>query len=92
MSRSSEKWNLHLWHQGDTFQQDLIRKIRSKGRVDAENRWWFSELLVADFEKAWIHTGWEDSLQKWCNRLAEMKKGRVRKDGGNASAQAGAID
>ena len=22
MSRSSEKWNLHLWHQGDTFQQN----------------------------------------------------------------------
>ena len=21
MSRSSEKWNLHLWHQGNTFQQ-----------------------------------------------------------------------
>ena len=26
--------------------KDLIRKIRSKERVDAENRWWVSELLA----------------------------------------------
>ena len=27
-----------------------------------------SEMLL------WIHTGWEDTLQKWCNWLEEMKK------------------
>ena len=37
--------------------KDLIKKIRSKGRMDAKNRWWVGELLVADCEKAWIHTG-----------------------------------
>ena len=42
--------------------------------MDAENRWWVSELLAADCEKAWIHTGWEDTLQKWYNLLNEMKK------------------
>ena len=42
--------------------KDLIKKIRSKGRMDAESRWWVSELLAADCEKAWIHTtGWEDT-------------------------------
>ena len=35
--------------------QDLTRKIRSKGRMDAKNRWWVAELLAADCEKAWIH-------------------------------------
>ena len=35
---------------------DLMRKIRSKGRMDAESRWWASELLAADCGKAWIHT------------------------------------
>ena len=35
-----------------------IRKIRPEGRMDAKNRWWVSELLAADCEKAWIHTGW----------------------------------
>ena len=54
--------------------KDLIRKIRSKGRTDAENRWWVSELLAADCEKAWIHTGWEDTVQKWYNWLEDMKK------------------
>ena len=44
---------------------DLTKKIRSKGRVDAENRWWVSELLAADCEKAWIHPGWEDTMQTW---------------------------
>ena len=29
----------------------MKRKIRSKGRMDAENRWWVAELLAADCEK-----------------------------------------
>ena len=45
--------------------QDLTRKIRSKGRMDAESRWWVTELLAADCEKAWIHAGWEDTVQEW---------------------------
>ena len=36
--------------------KDLIRKIKSKRRMDAKSRWWVSELLTADCEKAWIHT------------------------------------
>ena len=51
----------------------MRKKIRSKGRMDAESRWWVSELLAADCEKAWIHTGWEDTLQEWCQWLEEMK-------------------
>ena len=31
-------------------------------------------MLAADCEKAWIHTGWEDIMQKWCKWLEEMKK------------------
>ena len=57
--------------------EDQIKKIRSKGRVDAENRWWVSELLAADCEKAWIHTGWEDTMQK----LYEWLEYLNRKDG-----------
>ena len=34
---------------------DMTRKIRSKGRMDAENRWWVADLLAADCEKAWLH-------------------------------------
>ena len=33
--------------------------------MDAKSRWWFTELLAADCEKAWIHPGWEDTMQKW---------------------------
>ena len=42
--------------------------------MDAQNRWLVTELLVADSEKAWIHPGWEDSMQKWYEWLKEMKK------------------
>ena len=42
----------------------LIRNIRSKERMDAKNRWWVAEVLAADSETAWIHTGWEDTMQK----------------------------
>ena len=45
--------------------KDLTKKIRSKGRMDAESRWWVTELLAADCEKAWIHPGWEETMQKW---------------------------
>ena len=38
--------------------KELIKKSRSTGRMDAKNRWWVSELLAKDCEKAWIHTGW----------------------------------
>ena len=54
--------------------KDMMKTIRSRGKMDAENRWWVSELLAADFQKAWIHTGWEDTVQKWYNWLEEMKK------------------
>ena len=33
--------------------KDMTRKIRSKGRMDANNSWSVSELLAADCEKAW---------------------------------------
>ena len=54
--------------------KDLMKKIRSKGRMYAENRWWVSELLAKDCENAWTHTGWEDTVQKWYKWLDEMKK------------------
>ena len=53
---------------------DLIQKLRSNGRMDAQNRWWISELLAKDCEKAWTHTGWEETMHKWCDWLEHMKK------------------
>ena len=35
--------------------KDVTKKSRSKGRMDAEHRWWVAELLAADCEKAWLH-------------------------------------
>ena len=42
--------------------------------MDARNRWWVSELLAKACEKARIHTGWEDTMQKWHEWLEHMKK------------------
>ena len=53
---------------------DQIEKIRSKGSMGAENRWWVAELLAEICEKAWTHTGWEDTKQKWYEWLEHMKK------------------
>ena len=33
-----------------------------------------SELLATDCEKVWIHTRWEDTMQKWYERLEYMKR------------------
>ena len=54
--------------------EDLLKKIRIKGRMAAENRWWVSELLAADCERAWIHAGWEDTMHKWYEWLVYSKK------------------
>ena len=58
---------------------DLTKKFRSKGRMDAESRWWVSELLAADCVKASIHPGWEDTMQKWYDWPEKMKneKGKM---------------
>ena len=50
--------------------KDMSRKIRAKGRLDANNGWWVSALLAADCEKA----GWEDSLLRCYDWLYEVKK------------------
>ena len=39
--------------------KDLMRKIRSKGRMDAKNRRWVAEILATGCEKAWFHAGWD---------------------------------
>ena len=42
--------------------------------MDTENRWWVAELLAADCEKAWIHPGKEETMQKFYVWLEKMKK------------------
>ena len=44
--------------------KDLTKKIRSKGRIDVESRWWVIELLAADCEKAWIHLECLENMKK----------------------------
>ena len=34
-----------------------------------ESRWWVTELLAAGCEKAWVHPGWEDTMQVWYDWL-----------------------
>ena len=54
--------------------KDLINKIRSKGRMDAKNRWWVTEIMATDCEKAWVHTGWEDTMQNLYEWLEYMQR------------------
>ena len=59
--------------------KDMTRKIRSKGRMEAENRWWIAELLAADCEKAWLHPEEEETMQKWYIWLENEKEDDNRK-------------
>ena len=47
----------------------VMKKIRSKGRMDAANRWWVAELLAADCEKALLHPEEEETMKKWYSWL-----------------------
>ena len=65
--------------------KDTTKNIRSKGGMDAENRWWrVAELLAADCKKAWLHPGEEETMQTWYVWLEKMKK---EDDGRNASTK-----
>ena len=58
----------------DGYHEDPIKKIKSKGWMDSKNRWWVAELLAKDCEKAWTHTGWEDTMQEWYEWLEYIEK------------------
>ena len=60
--------------------KDMTRKIRAKERFDAHHSWWVSEFLAADCRKAWLHSGWEDTMQRWFDWLHEMKKKTKQKE------------
>ena len=64
-SRASQRKEKMKQQQRMVIMIDLKMKIRSKGSMDAKNRWRVIELLAANCEKAWIHPGWEDTMQKW---------------------------
>ena len=49
-------------------------KIEADGRMDANSSWWVSELLAVECPEAWLHAGFEDTMQKWYDWLGEMKK------------------
>ena len=57
-----------------TVMKDMTKNIRSKRRMDTENRWLVTELLAADYEKAWPNPGEEQTIQKWNIWLEKMKK------------------
>ena len=58
--------------------KDMTKQIRSKGRMDAENRWWVTELLAANCEKAWLHPEWEDTMGGE-NEKKKMRRKRWRR-------------
>ena len=41
--------------------------------------WWVAELPAADCEKAWLHPGEEETMQKWSDWLREMKEEDVKR-------------
>ena len=55
--------------------KDMTKKVRSKGRMDAENRWWVAVLLAADCEKAWLPSrrGRRNHAKMVCS-FGKMKK------------------
>ena len=54
--------------------EGLIKKIRSKGSMDAKNCWWVAELLAKDCEKEWTHEGCEDTMQTCMVRMVGIRE------------------
>ena len=52
----------------------MSRRVKAKGRMNANNSWWVSDLVAATCECAGLNRDWDgtaQSLQEW---LCEMKK------------------
>ena len=60
----TEEDEMRQWQQRMKTMTDMIRKIKAKDRMDADNSWWVSELLAADCMKAWLHPEWDDTVQQ----------------------------
>ena len=61
----------------------MVRRMRAKGRMDVHNRWWVSELLVVDCEKAWLDTEWKlrcGSGMSGCGKKRRRMRGREWKN------------
>ena len=56
--------------------------------MDAENRWWVAELLVADCEKAWLHPEEEETVQS-CGKIRWKKEKEVVEEKWNKSINKG---
>ena len=54
--------------------KDMTKKMRLRGKMNEDNRWWMAELLVVDCEKAWLHPEEEATMQKWYTWLQELKR------------------
>ena len=65
MQKGSTEEEEMIQQQRTNVMKDMTRKISTKGAIDANSGWWVSVLLAADWEKAWLHVRWEDTLQKW---------------------------
>ena len=52
----------------------MTKKIGSKGRMGAENRWWVAELLAVDCEKAWLHPREKRNCAKMVCLVGKMPK------------------
>ena len=56
----------------------MVRRMRAKGRMDAHNRWWVSELLAVEYEKRGsTQNGKYDEAVVWL-RKEKKKDGRKR--------------
>ena len=52
MQESQTEKEVMRQQQRTKVMKDVTKKVRSKGRMDANNNWWVSELLAADCEKS----------------------------------------
>ena len=63
------------------------RKIRSRARVDDCTGRWVTEYLEADCEKAWLHPGNEEFMQKWFVWSENFKKRLRREEWNNCTCK-----
>ena len=51
----------------------MTREMKAKGRMDAHNCRWVSDLLAVDSRNVWLHPEREDTVQKWYTWLRDKQ-------------------
>ena len=58
----------------------MIERIRAKGRISSQVRWWVSEWIAEDCDSTWLNPEGEEVMMSWERWLRCKKRGDEKQE------------